>query len=87
LNSVAIHFVSSCWIKTKYKANESHKKSFWMHYWTSSSNQKCERYDSSTYATNHFASSHCIYTKCSANENSQKELSNALLSIFIQQHY
>jgi hypothetical protein len=28
LNSVAIHFVSSCWIKTKYKANESHKKSF-----------------------------------------------------------
>jgi hypothetical protein len=38
-------------------------------------------------ATNHFASSHCIYTICSANENLQNELSNALQSIFIQQKY
>jgi phosphatidylserine/phosphatidylglycerophosphate/cardiolipin synthase-like enzyme len=39
LNSAAIHFVSSCWIQTKCIANESHKKSFWMHYRTSSSNR------------------------------------------------
>jgi hypothetical protein len=87
LNSAAIHFVSSCWIPTKCRANESRKKSFWMRHRTSSSNQKCERCDWSTYAASHFASSHCIHTKCSASENLQNELSNALLSIFIWQKY
>jgi hypothetical protein len=34
-------------------------------------------------ATNHFASSHCIYTICSANENLQNELSNCKTSFRI----
>jgi hypothetical protein len=44
-----------------------HKKSFWMRYWASSSDQKCKRYGWSTSTANHFENFPLIYTWSGAN--------------------